>query len=270
MKKIFTLFVFSLLVTFTFSQNKNSTGGTNYYDAAGLVGQVLPALSAPTGNALVFVDESHSNDGVVSSLTNNGYAVTVASDWYDFNLKIANGQFQLAVAFAQNYSAVSDGLSTTGLKNFIDNGGSVMFATWTAFDASVVTIMEAAFTGNNNLSTVTITDAALANGLTNPFSLSNPGWGIYSMGLSAIGGGEVVAVFENGDAAMVRGNNGHTMMIGYLSDAPNNSTEVRESIIANIVTAANVTVPISYWWIILAFVVIAGSVVFTKRKVIFG
>ena len=47
---------------------------------------------------------------------------------------------------------------------------------------------------------MTITDTALATGITNPFTLTNPSWRIYSRGLG-LAGGTTLATFENGDSA---------------------------------------------------------------------
>jgi hypothetical protein len=268
MKRVFFfLAAYFVCASISFAQSNKIGGGTNFYQS--LIGQTLPSLTAPTGRALVYVDYSFTNDGVITSLNENGFAVDVASDWNDFNNKLANGSFELVVAFAQNYSAVTDGLNVSNLGNYINNGGSMIFATWTDDDLAVANLMDAGFTGVTNLSTVTITDPVMANGLTNPFTLSNPGWGIYSMGLTALTGGEVVATFENGNAAMVRGNNGRTIMVGYLSDTPATMAD-RDEIFSNVVFAADVTVPIPYGWIIAAFSLIVASVLFSKRKVLFS
>jgi len=52
---------------------------------------------------LVYVDYALVNDEVVSTLTSEGYTVTVATSWSNFNTLLAGGT-DLAVAFAQNYS----------------------------------------------------------------------------------------------------------------------------------------------------------------------
>jgi hypothetical protein len=271
MKKILSLVLISLgFISVTIAQSNKIGSGTNFYETANLIGQSLPALSAtPAGNALVFVDYSHSDDGVVSALHNKNFIVTVATDWNDFSAKLSSGNFHLAVGFAQNYPATTYGLSLLAIQHFIENGGSMIFATWSDADASIATYFDAAFTGTNNLTTVTITDPIVANGLTNPFTLANPSWGIYSKGMSTLAGGEVLATFENGNAAMIRGNNGHTVILGYLSDTPS-VVGNRDEIFTNIALAANVTVPIPYVWIIGAFFLIACGVVFSKRKVIFS
>jgi hypothetical protein len=267
MKKILSfIFVSFALVAIAFGQN--STGGTNYYSS--LLGKSIFG-SGSGGTALVYVDMAHSNDSIVSTLTSCGYNVVVASSWSNFNTRLAAGHIILAVAFAQNHSAYTYGFSTSIAKNYIDNGGRMIFATWTASDAPILSMLEASLTGNSNLSTITVTDPTLAAGLTtNPFTISNISWGIYSLGLNAIGNGEVLATFENGDGAIVSGNNGNTLVLGYLSDTP--PTALRKNIFSGVIASAETgtPVPVPYVWIALAFVLIAGSIVFAKRKVIFS
>jgi len=272
MKKIFTFFVFCFaLASLTFAQNNNSTGGTNYYSS--LIGKTLPALGASGENALVFVDMAFANDGVVNSLTANGYNVTVASGASDFDTKMQSGNYDLVVLFVQNMLAADYGLSLTAISNYIANGKKMIFATWAVNiysglnDNAYAALFDAYFSGSTNLTTVTVTDPTMASGITNPFTLTGLGWGIFSVGLHAMNGATVLGTFENGDAAIVLGHRGNTVMLGYLSDAT--PVGERQAIFSNVSNAA-VThpVPVPYFWIILAFAFIAASVVFAKRKTI--
>lgn len=244
MKKIYLLFVFSIFFSaFSFGQksNKLEGSGPNYYE--GLADKMTPMLlksaaiiseeTALANDALVYVDFAHTNDGVVNGLTALGYTTTIASSWTDFNTKLASGNFTLAVAFAQNMPASTSGFDITVAQNFIDAGGNMIFATWTTVDTAIANLFGASFSGNNNLTTVTITDANLSAGITNPFALTNASWGTFSMGLNALEGSEVLATFENGDAAIVRANGGKTIMLGYLSDTP--ALAERQSIFENLV-----------------------------------
>lgn len=268
-KYISFLFLSVLSIGLSFGQS-NSTGGSNYYQTANLIGQSLPALSSTGGTALVYVDLAHGNDGVVDALTGNGYDVTIASSWSNFCTRLSAGHFTLAVGFAQDYPAYTHGFDMAVVSNYIHNGGKMIFATWTTGDYPIISFFGAYLTGNNNQSTITITDPAFASGLTNPFTVSNNGWGIFSTGLHAIGNSEVLATFTNGDAAIVRANRGNTILLGYLSDTP--VLADRPAIFTKSISQvlAGNPVPVPYGWIIAAFFLIAAGVVFTKRKVIFS
>ena len=274
MKKIFTFFVVCFaFASITFAQNSNSTGGTNYYSS--LIGKTLPALGTAGENALVFVDKANANDGVVNGLTANGYIVTIAANSSDFETKIQSGNYDLVVLFVQNLLAADYGLSLTAISNYIANGKKMIFATWAVNsysgrnDSAYAALFDAHFSGSTNLTTVTVTDPTIASGITNPFTLINSGWGTFSVGLHAINGATVLGTFENGDAAIVLGHGGNTVMLGYLSDG--SPALERQTIFSNVSNAAMIRpVPVPYFWVILAFVFIAASVVFAKRKTIFA
>lgn len=249
MKKFYILFVFSILFSaFSFGQesNKLNDSGPNYYE--GLAEKVAPMLlksaaiiseeTALANDALVYVDYVNGNDGVVDGLGALGYTTTLASSWADFNTKLASGNFILAVAFAQNNSASGSGFNITVAQNFINAGGNMIFATWTNSDSAIANLFGASLSGNYNLNTITVTDANLRDanlsaGITNPFVITNTIWGTFSTGLQALEGSEVLATFEDGDAAIVRANSGKTIMLGYLSDAT--ATNKRQSIFENII-----------------------------------
>ncbi|MBN1925853.1 MAG: hypothetical protein JW798_08460 [Prolixibacteraceae bacterium] len=266
MKKIASfLLIMFFAVGFAFSQN--SSGGSNYYSS--LFGDEIAPLSASGGSALVWVDMAFEADGVVSGLTNLGYVVTVATGAGDFNTKIQSGLYNMVVLFSQDWSSSGQGISLSAVSNYISGGGAMIYATWTTSDQSFANLFEANITVNTNMTTVTISDPGLASGISNPFTVSNAGtWGIFSVGLSAIGSGEVLATFENSDAAIIRGNGGQTIMLGYLSDAPPSAQ--RQAIFENVVNATTPNVvPIPYYWIIILFVMIAATILFTQRKRIF-
>lgn len=267
MKKIFTLIIACVgFASLTFAQSNKVGSGSNFYSTLSSVSH--PALTAPGGNALVYVDYAHVNDEVVSTLTSEGYTVTVATDWSNFNTLLAGGT-DLAVAFAQHWSATSKGLSYSTVESYISGGGKMIFATWSTADLAFANLFEANFTGNFNMTMVCSDYISLKKDITGDcFTLSNPGWEKFSFGLSPIGNGTVAATYSNGDAAIILGNNGNTIMLGYLSDTPSVKATAFSNVTNTLTTG--LAVPISYWWIVLAFVVIAVGVVFTKRKVIFG
>ncbi|MCE4563238.1 hypothetical protein INQ51_02845 [Maribellus sp. CM-23] len=272
MKKSFLLsIVFYLAFAgVTFAQSNKVGTGSNFYNSFFTKSLAISSSTGPS--ALVYVDYSFSDDGVVLALNNKGYTVTVATSWSDFNTKLAAGT-DLAVAFAQNNSA-SGSLNLTTVQNYITGGGKMIFASWaTGADQAYANLFEAEFTGNTNLNNVTVSNPLIANELTtNPYALSNPGWTIFSTGLAPIGNGIVAATFENDEAAIIIGNNGNTIMLGYLSDTPAGDANNRANVFASVLNgmSAPLTVPVSMFSIILVFMLIALSVVITKRKAIFS
>lgn len=259
--------------TLTYGQNQNKSNAVSYYNSAEFINQGLPALSSSGGSALVFIDFTYVDDKVVSTLISKGFSVVMATDGSDFNTKITATNYDLVVLFLQNNNIFYNGINLTAVHNYILGGGKMMFADWgTAFtdDQTCASYFEASFTGVNNQNTVTLLSPG-TGGLTS-FTVSNPstypGF-TYSTGLTAIGTGEVLATFPNGNAAIVRGNGGRTLMLGYLSDAP--SAAVREDLFNNNLDELGAaTVPVPLAWIIAAFLLIIASTIFAKRKVLFS
>jgi hypothetical protein len=231
-------------------------------------GQVIEPSERGPLDALVYIDYEIEDGKVLDALMNLGYTTTVATDWFDFSNELNTGDYGLAVAFNQNFTWTSTGAKPTllpALTSYIANGGSVIFGDWTT-DNDFATLFEAQFTGVNNQSQMTL-DPSIADGLPNPLTLSNTGWGIYSTGLLAIGGGQALATFPNGDASIVRGNSGRTIILGYLSDTP--PAGDRQQLFENLFeVATDPPVPISNWALYIGIFLMITFVVIRFRRMI--
>jgi hypothetical protein len=210
-------------------------------------------------DALYYADYTIQNDFAVAGLLNLGYNVTVASSWSDFDTKLASGAYGLAVAYNQGDFGLPSG---SILQSYINGGGCVIFCDWSR-NSGLASIFEASYSGVDNQSPMNVLNAGIASGITNPVVLTNPGWAyIFSVGLSATGGGQVLATFPNGNAAMVQGNGGKTIILGYLSDTP--PAGDRQKLFENVVGATlcgGQEVPISDWAIYLGIFLILSFVV---------
>jgi hypothetical protein len=124
-------------------------------------------------------------------------SVTTATDLTDFESKVAAGGWDLVVLMIQNSS-----YSTPNFNSYVSGGGRAILADWTK-DATRGALFGVTYTGNDNQNVITITDDLLMRGVTNPMSLTNPGWFVaFSMGVTGTTGFEA-ATFPNGDAAIV-------------------------------------------------------------------
>ncbi len=223
--KTLYLFICAVFCMCSFSYGQiNSTKSTalNYYASFSNETAFLLKSASTTSDALVYNDMAHHNDGVVDGLAAKGYTVTFAANWTDFDTKLASGGYEIAVAFKQNQGGIPFDLAIA--QTYIIGGGKMIFATWQS-DVSHAAMFNAGFSGSMNHGSVLITDPGLASGITNPITLTDPGWGTHSLGLTALAGGEVLAQFNDGHAAIVRGNSGNTLMLGYLSDTPPQSED---------------------------------------------
>lgn len=176
---------------------------------------------------IVYIDAVNSADYVNEALTAQRCDVTTVSSAADFATGIASGNYNLAVLFTQSYSTTSyTAITKDILSTYINGGGMMMYATYSTSDTEFAALFNAGFSGNTNIEAVTLTDPLLiAKAGVSSFTLTNHGYGIFSTGLTAQTGGTVLANFGNGDAAIILGNEGHTMMLGYLSGTPSTKTQ---------------------------------------------
>jgi hypothetical protein len=260
MKTKITFLLSSLFLISQLSSGQNNAvpGGKNFYENT--YGQSIGATRVGT-DALVFIDYSLENDFIVPALTDQGYNVTIASSWTDFDTKIISGLYGLAVACSQNYWAVP---SPSAIQTFINGGGLMVLCDWT-MNSTLAGLFEASYTNQLNQSLVTFTDLTLGHGINNPMALINPGWGTYSMGVAPVGGGKVLATFPNGNAAAILGNGGRTIILGYLSDTP--PADDRQQLFNNALDVLNGReIPVSDWAIYLGILLMVSFVIYRVVK----
>lgn len=169
---------------------------------------------------LYYTDYVIGTDQMAAALVNAGCAVTTATSDADFQTQIATpANFDMAVYFVQNYGPVAG--TANALANFVNLGKKGMYCDW-SMDATTGALFGVGFTGNTNQTSVFVSDPSLASGLTtNPFTISNTGWGVFSVGLVPLTGSTVSATFVgNGEPAIVRSMSGNMYVFGYLGDAP--------------------------------------------------
>jgi len=188
------------------------------------------SFTTKTPNALVYIDHSINDDKVEEALAAQRCNVTSVTNASAFATGLASGNYDLAVLFTQNFSTNSYAGSITKdiISTYINGGGLMIYDTFSnSTDAEYAALFNAGFTNNAANTTVTLTDPLMiAKAGVTTFSATGSTWTISCVGLSALTGGTVLANFGNGDAAIILGNEGHTMMLGYLSDTP--ATKIQE------------------------------------------
>lgn len=238
MKKIILLWGVSMMMLLSISatsQEKNlDAEASNAF--ADNYGTTVGSVDKDLNTALVYIDFEYQEGKTLQALANLGYTVTVASGWNDFNNKLGSNDYGLVVFFNQGHTL---GASLTAVTNYINNGGSAVFTDWTR-NASFASLFQIQFTNNNN-ETLMHLDPRIEGNVSNPMTLTNTGWTqIFSTGLAPTGDGEILATFDmSGDAAIVRANEGRTIVLGYLSDVP--PAADRQQLFENLFIA--VTVP---------------------------
>ena len=159
--------------------------------------------------------EATYSTALVDGIEAEGHTVTTATGAADFDTKLASGGYDVAVYLDQSSTGIE--IDETALQAFVDDGGRAIFVDWNR-TASVATTFDASYTGNIDESSADLA-ASLSAGITDPMTLTNPGWVVsFSMGLSAEAGGTSACTFGNGDSCLVLGNNGRTALLGFLAD----------------------------------------------------
>jgi hypothetical protein len=263
--KISMAAVFFMMSTVAVLAEGNNTlpGSINAFEKH--YGQILE-LGRGATDALLYIDYENQDGKIPEALLNLGYTVTVATDWYDFTNKLNLGDYGLAVGFNQNFGwgAWKPGL-IAALTNYIAGGGAVVFNDWTR-DNDFAVLFETSFTGNFN-QTIMNLDPSIEYNVSNPIILSNAGWSVFSTGLVPIGAGMPLATFGNGEIAIVRGNGGKTIVLGYLTDAP--AAEYRQQLFENLFEAVAPPpppVPVSNWALYLGILLMLTFVVIRFRR----
>ena len=184
--------------------------------------------------ALYYVDYPSGTDKLEVALEDEslGLNVTYAVDSSDFAAQIASQDWDLVVLAIQNNYAggLFSSFSDSGLDEYVNDGGSAVFCYFRSSDLDNVDVdfysfFGAAVTGNTNDPSVVVS-GPLAEGLaSNPLTLTNSDWIIYSLGLAALSTEDIVAgTFSNNDPAIIISNEGRTIINGFLTDTPPDET----------------------------------------------
>ena len=189
-----------------------------------LILAVVISQSVRAGNILYYNDMTLGDDAMASALAGlSGSTVTTATDSTDFQTQLATGNFDLGIYMIQNATGYDS--TFAALATFVQNGGKAIID-FNDTATGAPTGFGAAFTGNTNDSSLTVTDTTLASGLSgNSLTFANPGWANFSFGLTADPGAIVAATLSNSESAIVIANSGRSIFNGFLSDTFLNSSD---------------------------------------------
>ena len=183
------------------------------------VRQAQLLVARPGFTALYLADGMAGIDHLYPALLKQGYRTRRTEDKEFFNQQLVESTNRLVIAFRH---ADIGAIDTVALGNHLDGGGRAIAADWTR-DAELAAVLEAAYSGSRAASPVTIHNDTLADGISNPFDLINPGWGTWLTPLRAIGDAESVASFPDKNSALVWGRGGRSAMLGFLGDTVNDA-----------------------------------------------
>ncbi len=178
-----------------------------------------------TGHVLYFCDLSQGTDYMLSALTASGYGFESTLDYNYFADNINSGSYDLGILLCQGESSTNFQRAVDSLSSFVNKGGNAIYSDW---DKNAINgaLFGLDYTGNQNLGVCTVTSPFLSINLPeNPITIANPTkWGTFSVGLKAINNSDTLAIFENGDAAIILGVNESALTLGFTNDAVSDNT----------------------------------------------
>lgn len=177
------------------------------------------ATSAQATDVLYYFDSYNGADYWAQALAARGDTVTTVTSPNDLVTELAGGPWDFVVISENNYMDASTWAAP--IASYIAGGGRVVLNNWYT-DTTIDTATEVTDLGTNNQTTATINALGIATGLangvlTNPFTLTNAGWGTFSQALQPTGSAESRCDFPIGSCA-VFGNSGRTMRLGFIPD----------------------------------------------------
>lgn len=208
---------------------------------------------ANAANLLYRNDFTSGTDYLGAAINASSFTVTSANkDLSAFNLS------NYDVVVYANQGDVFSGGDLSQLNAYVAAGGKVIFDDWTqtsAFNGGEF------YTGNNNLRTLTL-GSQFGAGIVGPFALDSQSYGTFSTGLG-LAGGSIAGTFENGEAAMVVGNGGRTIVNGFLSD-----TVASQRLYANELASFGGAVPEPGIWamMLVGFGLVGASLRGSRRR----
>jgi len=165
-------------------------------------------------SVLYYVDYLHGDDPFLAAMANLGITPSVAGSCEEFAALLEAGGWDLAILLQQNWRNSN---WVAPMVHWVSAGGRAIVADWRRNETAAAAF-GATYTGNTNGDPITQTvPHPIWEGIADPFDLTNPGWGTFSMGMSATTGTSI-GTFPNGDDALVVGNQGGTLLNGFFSD----------------------------------------------------
>jgi hypothetical protein len=182
---------------------------------------VIPDSFAPGDPILFFKDFELGDDVFDDALANLGLGgdVTFTSDPAAFADLLDDQDWGCVIALNQNFPVTAT--YSAALTAYVSGGGRAIFTDWRlnfSGETALYDAFEVAGTGAQNQQPITTDGNPIWDGVPANVGLTNPGWGIWSMGLAPVAGGVGTGTFPNGDAAVMIGNGGNTAFNGFLSD----------------------------------------------------
>ena len=180
--------------------------------AFGALALLLAPSVASAANILYCNDYNVGTDNMAVALTGfaASHSITSVTSIITCEVRIASGGWDLVILAVQNNS-----FSTPNFNSYVTAGGAAILHDWTR-DSTRGAAAGVTYVGTNNPS-LTVTYGAFQTGMSSTsISLTNPGWGTYSMGMST--SGTSAGTFSSGQVAIALTRSDRVIVNGFLTD----------------------------------------------------
>ncbi len=187
-----------------------------------LLGLVVLLAGLNTANAAILLYDDYEYSGIDTwgdALSGLGLSVTRVNNDTDFVTQLATS-WDLVVT---QFDASGHSTGSAALSSYVAGGDAAIFGHWLTEADAAFDVIQA----NTNQGTLTLT-SLFSSGLSSSIlSLTNPTYGIYSRSFFPDTGSVVAASFEDGNAGIVIGNGGSTIINGFLGNTLSYADEVQ-------------------------------------------
>lgn len=161
---------------------------------------------------LYFCDQNEGDNPFPTALSQLSLNTTTATSYSDFETKVGTGEYQLVIAFIQNYNP-GGGTRPSSLPNFesfLNSGGKAIFTDWYQQSrmATYFGVIYADPDAGTSCSTgcndpeVAITASFLKTAVGDVMSIRDPGWTVFAYGMTLNGAQEAAHYTSNGYVAI--------------------------------------------------------------------
>ncbi|TXD34267.1 collagen-like protein [Lujinxingia vulgaris] len=170
---------------------------------------------------LFHVDMSMAEDATLAGLealeAEGAIALTVSETQEEMTTQMATGDYDVVVYFKQD--GFMSNPTRAAVEGWVEDGGRMIFSTFKSQDDDATLLALKASFGETNQSEAVFFDERFRGVVPLPLPLESAGWTSFSSGLEPLGDGRSICAFENGESCAVVGNDGRTVVLGFLGDS---------------------------------------------------
>jgi hypothetical protein len=170
---------------------------------------------------LAFIDSRDiTRQPIHSALAGRDLQITPVQEWSDFNDELRSGDYGLVVMLNQGNNLRVD---IDALRAHIESGGYAVAHDW-GNDPQLLELFEAGRGDGSNADGIRILDTGMIEAFgRNTLDFVSNSYGTHSSSLYPLSGGKSLAGYDDGGAAVILGNGGRSVYLGFVDEAVSDS-----------------------------------------------